>query len=129
MLKVIAVSQVHFFFFDNAALGFTMIDMFRKAKRCTLSWKSGPKQRRLPREVKEVARENAVPDFLWRVFKVSITCLTGLCVGREAQTGRRGILTKIHCIAANGSCSGAVEVLDLSHACMNITDVHRYGQK
>ena len=114
MLKVIAVSQVLFFFFDNAALGFTMIDMFRKAKRCTLSWKGGPKKRRLPREVKEVARENAAPDFLRRVFKVSITCWTGLCVGRQTQTGRRGTLTKMHCIAANGSCSGTVEVLYLS---------------
>jgi hypothetical protein len=66
-----------------------------------------------------------VPYFLWRAFKLSISSLTGLCIGRQAQTGRRGTLAKIHCIGTSSSCGRTVAVLYLSHVCMNIKDVHR----
>jgi hypothetical protein len=51
-----------------------------------------------------------VPYFLWRAFKLSITCLTGLCIGKQAQTGRRGTLAKICCVDASCSCRGTFGV-------------------
>ena len=66
----------------------------------------------------EVDLACAVPDFLWRAFKLSITCLTGLCLGRQAQTGRRGTFAKNCCIDAT-FLAAQLTMLILSITCMN----------
>ena len=58
----------------------------------------------------------SLPFFFGEFLNLSTTCVTGLCIGGQAQTSRRGTLTKIHWIAANCSCSGPVAVLYLPHA-------------
>ena len=127
MIKVTAASEAHFSSSDSAALIFAQeskalhTDLEERSKAEAASEKSyTQKMQRL-----EVDFVCAVPYFLWGAFKLLITCLTGLCIGRKAQTDRRGTLAKIHCIYASCSCSRTVAVLYLSHVCMNITDVHR----
>ena len=66
----------------------------------------------------EVDLACTVPDFLWRAFKLSITSLTGLCFGRQAQTGRRGTFAKNCCIDAT-FLAAQLTMLILSITCMN----------
>ena len=91
-------SQAHFSSYDSAALIFAQeskalhTDLEERSKAEAASEKSyTQKMQKL-----EVDFVCAVPYFLWGAFKLSIFSLTGLCIGRQAQAGRRGTLAKIH---------------------------------
>ena len=133
MIKVTAASQAHFSSSDSAALIFAQeskalhTDLEERSKAEAASEKSyTQKMQRL-----EVDFVWAVPYFLWGAFKLSITCLTGLCIGRQAQTDRRGTLAKdslnLCKLFLQQNCYSVVFITCMYeyHRCTSYIDVYR----
>ena len=120
--KVTVASQAHFLSYDSAALIFAQES---KALHTDLE------ERSKAEAASEKSYTQKCKDLKWTLFvlfhiffrglfKLSISCLTGLCIRSQAQANRRGTLAKIHCIGKSSSCSGTVTVLHLSHVCMYV---------
>ena len=111
--KVTVASQAHFLSYDSAAL---ICAQESKALYTDLE------ERSKAEAASEKSYMQKCKDLKWTLFvlfyiffrglfKLSISCLTGLCIGSRAKTVRRGTLAKIHCIGISSSCSGTVTVL------------------